>query len=262
MVMTSHPFSAAFFCPRARRPRDDYVTELRSYLSRRPFGITLLHHVSTLHNIWPLFSKTSSEIRGLVGGQDNLDLLVSWSKGGPVPPVCETTAGLAALPLLLVLQLGQYFRFLEVQTISHEDFLQQVDHVGGIHGFCGGAAAALSIACARDEAEVIANAAVILRIMVGVGAVMDAAGDWDLAAPTTLAVRLKYEGQGEDILKQFPGVSDPIHPIFHTHTLTHCRRTYLLSVNRSQSVSCLLQKRLLALPPTQKVLDCRRTLLI
>ncbi|KAH7413722.1 hypothetical protein DE146DRAFT_4067 [Phaeosphaeria sp. MPI-PUGE-AT-0046c] len=214
MVVNSHLVSAAFFCPRARRPRNDYVTELRSYLSRNPFGISLLHHVSTLHDIWPLFTKESPEIRNLVGGQDNLNLLVSWSQGGPVPPVCETTAGLAALPLLLVLQLGQYFRFLEAHNISHQDFLQQAGQVGGIHGFCGGAAAALSIACARDEAEIIANAAFILRVMVGVGAVMDAAGDWDLAAPTTLAVRLKYEGQGEEILKQFPGayvsaVSEP-----------------------------------------------------
>lgn len=220
MIMNIHPVSAAFFCPRARRPRDDYVTELRSYLSQRPFGISLLHHVSTLHDIWPLFTEASPEIRNLAGGQDNLNLLVSWSKGGPVPPVCETAAGLAALPLLLVLQLGQYFRYLEVHDITHETFLQQAGHVGGIHGFCGGAAAALCIACAKDETEIIANAAIILRTMVGVGAAMDAAGDWDLAAPTALAVRLKYEGQGEDIVRQFPGVSDPIHPNNHHHTLT------------------------------------------
>lgn len=207
-----HPVSAAFFCPRARRPRDDYVTELRSYLIRRPSGISLLYHVSKLNSIWPLFTTEVPEIRGLAGGQDSLNLLISWSKGGPVSPVCETAAGLVALPLLLVLQLGQYLRYLETHNISHEVFLRQVGHVGGIHGFCGGAAAALAIACARDEAEVIANAAVILRILVGVGALMDAAGDWDLAAPTTLAVRLKYEGQGDEILKKFPGVSHRKYP--------------------------------------------------
>jgi hypothetical protein len=207
MVTNVYPISAAFFCPRARRPRHDYVTKLRSFLDQRPYAYELLDHVSRLHDARPLFAEARSDIRNLLNSQQNLNLLVAWSKGGPVGPVCDTSAGLVALPLLLVLQLGQYLRYLDVHNMSHEVFLRHVQHAGGIHGFCGGAAAALCIACAKDEAEVIENAAVFLPVMMGLGAAMDAAGDWEPDAPTTIAVRLRYEGQGEELLGQFPGVS-------------------------------------------------------
>jgi hypothetical protein len=213
MVTNIHPNSAAFFCPRARRPRDDYVTELRSFLSRRTYGVSLLNHISELPDTWHIFAEARPDIRNLQHSQENLNLLVAWSKGGPVPPVCETTFGLVALPLLLVLQLGQYLRYLEVHNVSHESFVRQTQQAGGVHGFCGGAAAALCIACAEDEAQVIRNASVLLPVMMGVGAAMDAAGDWDTNLPTTIAVRLKYEGQGKELLRPFAHVSDRPRPI-------------------------------------------------
>jgi hypothetical protein len=184
------------------------VTELRSFLSRRTHGISLLEHISELPDTWHIFAEARPDIRDLRHSQENLNLLVAWSKGGSVPPVCETTFGLVALPLLLVLQLGQYMRYLEVRNVSHESFVRQTQQAGGIHGFCGGAAAALCIACAEDEAQVIRNASVLLPVMMGVGAAMDAAGDWDTNLPTTIAVRLKYEGQGEELLRQFVHVGD------------------------------------------------------
>jgi hypothetical protein len=207
MVSNTHFISAAFFCPRARRPCVDYVTELRSFLNRNKYGTSLLIHVSKIDQAWRLFADARPDIRALPYGVRDLNLLITWAEGGPVPEVCETSSGLIALPLLLVLQLGQYFRYLEVHNISHEDFLYQVQPAGGIHGFCGGAAAALCIACAKNENEIIQNAAVLLRITMGLGAAMDAAGDPTSSAPTTIVMRLKYEGQGEDLLKSFPGVS-------------------------------------------------------
>ena len=207
MVTDTALVSAAFFCPRSRPPRIDYLTELRVFLERHPHGSLLLAHVSTLDETWPLFIDAHPDIRALPHAQRDLSRLVAWSKGGPVPPVCETSAGFVALPLLLVLQLGQYLRYLQVHSLSHQTFLRQVQAAGGIQGFCGGAAAALCVACAKDEAEVIANAAVLLRVVMGAGALMDAAGDWSSTAPTTIVLRLKYEGQGEEILGHYPDVS-------------------------------------------------------
>lgn len=205
MVATTHLISAAFFCPRARRPNVNYVTELRSFLNRNKYGASLLAHVSRLDQAWQLFADARPDIQALPHGVRDLNLLVSYAGGGPVSEVCETSSGVIALPLLLVLQLGQYFRYLEIRDLSHEGFLRQVQPAG-IHGFCGGAAAALCIACAKDEYEVIQNAAVLLRITMGLGAAMDAAGDPTSSAPTTVVMRLKYEGQGEDLLNTFPGV--------------------------------------------------------
>jgi hypothetical protein len=236
MVTNVHPISAAFFCPRARRPRDDYVSRLRSFLGQRTYGISILDHVSRLPDAWPFFAEARADIRNLPHSQQNLDLLVAWSKGGPVGPVCETTAGLVALPLLLVLQLGQYLRYLEVHNVSHESFLRQVQHGGGIHGFCGGAAAALCIACAKDEAEVIENAAVFLPVMMGLGAAMDAAGDWESGASTTIAVRLRHEGQGEELLEQLSGVSKS-NRLISNIMLIRFRHIYQQSRNQDPSVS-------------------------
>jgi len=135
-----------------------------------------------------------------------VSILVDWAKGGPSVPVSEARSGIIALPLLLILQVGQYFRYIESVGISHADFIDQVRDSGGIQGCCGGEPPALSIACARNEAQVVENAAVFLRILLGVGGYIEALDDWTTSEPTILALRLKYEGQEEEIMRQFPGV--------------------------------------------------------
>lgn len=73
---------------------------------------------------------------------------------------------------------------------------------------------AMAIACASDESEVIRHTGTALRIMLGVGAYGEAADDTRGSGSTTLALRLKYEGQGEELTCRFPGthvsaVTDP-----------------------------------------------------
>jgi hypothetical protein len=47
---------------------------------------------------------------------------------------------------------------------------------------------------------------VFLRVLVGVGSYIEALDDWSLSKPTILAMRLKYEVQGEVLMRMFPGV--------------------------------------------------------
>lgn len=233
--MAMHVASAAFFSPRTRPPPEDYLADLRSFLRQSRYGTQLLGHVATLDTAWPLFANENNTFQASPNGRQQLSFLVDWANGGAIAPVCGAKSGIVALPLLLVLQLGQYLRYLECHSISHEQFIGQVQHHGGIHGYCGGAAAALSIACAKDEGHVIENAAVFLRVLTGIGAVMEAVDGWTSPDPTTIALRLKYEDQGHDLVAQFPGVGS----FFRCNTMiirltSVCRPTYLPSPNPSQ----------------------------
>lgn len=72
----------------------------------------------------------------------------------------------------------------------------------------------MSIACAKDEIEVVQFAATAMRIVLGIGAYGEAADDSGGTGSTTLALRLKYEDQGTELVNKFPGthisaITDP-----------------------------------------------------
>ncbi|KXX79217.1 Conidial yellow pigment biosynthesis polyketide synthase [Madurella mycetomatis] len=202
------PLSGAFFCPQSRAPDPDYLAGLHLFLSRNRHGQALLREVANLETdeTWTIFAAASEGVRSLTLGPRYLGILRDWALHGVSGPLAEVRSGIVALPLLAILQVGQYLRYLEFYQLSHQEFLAQVRHDGGLQGYCGGLPAAVAIACARDEAAVIKNTATILRILVGVGAYAEAADDTrDEDGSTTLALRLKHEGQGDELTSQFPG---------------------------------------------------------
>jgi hypothetical protein len=209
-VARDHPVSAAFFCPQSRAPPAEYLEALHAFLSHNALGEAFLRHISTLDDVWPIFSGAREDIRNLPNARENINVLVDWANGGSSVPISQAKSGVIALPAVFIVQLGQYFRYLEVNQISHADFIAQLKDVGGVHGYCGGAAAALSVACAADEAQLLEHAAVLLRLFVGIGCCIEAVDDWTTSESTVLAARLKYEGQGEEICSRFPGVSSTI----------------------------------------------------
>lgn len=199
--------SAAFFNPQSRAPEPDYLRKLQSFLLHHAHGQNLLQHVTELGTVWPVFAAARTEVRDLPNAEHYINLLVYWAKNGSSTPISEAKTGVIALPLLLILQIGQYFAFLESRDLSHAQFLDQVRGVGGIQGCCGGEPAALSIACATDEAQIVENTAIFLRIVLGVGLYIEALDDWTTSEPTIVAIRLKHTEQVDELLQRFPGVS-------------------------------------------------------
>ncbi|KAK4096011.1 ketoacyl-synt-domain-containing protein [Parathielavia hyrcaniae] len=132
-------------------------------------------------------------------------MLHDWAANGVSALLATARSGIVALPLLLILQITQYLRYLDHHGLSHDDFLAGVAHAGGIQGYCGGLPSAMTIACAKDEAGVIKHTAIAMRNVLGVGAYGQAADDMGGTGSTTLAMRLKYEGQGNELTRQFPG---------------------------------------------------------
>lgn len=204
------PVSGAFFNPQSRAPTPAYLSGLYAFLHQHTHGRTLLKYVSEYDIAWPVWAAAREDIRTLPNAQQYIKALVDWASGGPSAPVSEARTGVIALPLLLILQIGQYFRYLDHNRLSHAEFLAQTGEAGGIQGCCGGEPPALSIALAKDEAQVVENAAVFLRILLGVGAYIEAVDDWTSSEPTILAVRLKHEKQKGELMQKFPGVSDSI----------------------------------------------------
>ncbi|KAG9231679.1 putative polyketide synthase [Amylocarpus encephaloides] len=201
------PISAAFFCPQAGAPDEEYLNGLHSFLSQHKYGQSLLHELSDLKKsrIWSTLAAASDEVASLSPGHEYLDLLNDWAATGISGPLAATRSGVVALPLLVVLQIGQYLRYLDYHRLSHQVFLENVREAGGLQGFCGGLASAIAIASALDEAEVIQYTATAVRLMIAVGAYTEAADDTRGNGSTTLALRLKYEGQGEELTQCFPG---------------------------------------------------------
>ncbi|PHH89660.1 hypothetical protein CDD83_5578 [Cordyceps sp. RAO-2017] len=209
--------STAFFCPQSRAPDEDYLAGLHAFLSSTQHGRHLLEHVAALRTdrIWDIFAGARTDVRALRQGPRYVDMLRDWALDGISGPLAAARSGIVALPLLVILQVGQYLRYLDFHRLSHHDFLAAVRAGGGgLQGYCGGLPSAVAVACAADESQVVEHAAVAIRILLGVGAYGEAADDSDESGSTTLALRLKYEGQADHLTRRFPGthvsaVTDP-----------------------------------------------------
>jgi hypothetical protein len=201
-----HSLSAAFFCPQSRAPDEQYLAGLHLFLRHNQYGQILLQEVSGLNKIWSIFANARDDIQSLSQGPLFVDMLRDWARDGECGPLAAARSGIAALPLLLVLQIGQYLRYLEIHGLGHNEFVGEVRQAGGLQGYCGGLPAAIAIACAKDEEEVVRNAAIILRVVLGVGAYSEAADDTNGTGSTTLALRLKYAGQADELVRSFPDV--------------------------------------------------------
>lgn len=199
--------SAAFFCPQTKAPDEKYLTSLHSFLSQNPHGQVLLREVTALADsqLWEIFASSQPKVRQLDHGPKCLRALQDWASKGLSAPLSGIQSNTSSLPLLAVLQIGQYLRYLEARQISHREFVAQVQGAAGVHGYCGGLPAAIGIACAWDESELVNYVATALKVLVGIGAYTEAADDDKGAERTLLAIRLKYEGQGDDIIRRFPG---------------------------------------------------------
>ncbi|RYP89869.1 hypothetical protein DL770_004021 [Monosporascus sp. CRB-9-2] len=203
-----HKVSAAFFCPQTKSADEGYLASLHAFLSQNQYGQILLGHIAALADdqLWELFAAARDDVRALTHGPECLATLRDWAANGISGPLAATRANITSLPLLAVLQIGQYLRYLEVHGISHQEFLADVQEgAGGIHGYCGGLPAAICIACAESEDEVVKHMATAMKILVGIGAYTEAADEDKGAENTLLAIRLKYEGQAEELTRQFPG---------------------------------------------------------
>jgi len=202
--------SMAVFSPQSKAPKEAYLDELRSYLCGKAELRPLLDAIIDLPNTWSYFADHNSDIAALNQGLRYTQALSKWIRDGNSSNIANAMSGILSLPLLTIIQVVQYFQFLEVKRLRHSDFMERLGGRGGVQGYCGGLMPAIAIAFSASEAEVTANASKAMKIALGIGAYGELGDDENIEGPTTIVVRLKREGQGEEIIKDFPDVCNPI----------------------------------------------------
>lgn len=137
----------AVFSPQSKAPKESYLDELRSYLCGKAELRPLLDGIDRLPQIWAIFARHNSSIAELTQGARYTQALSDWVIKGNSSSISNVMSGILSLPLLTIIQVVQYFQFLEVKKLRHCDFMHRLRDRGGIQGYCGGLMPAIAIAC-------------------------------------------------------------------------------------------------------------------
>ncbi|KAL8998311.1 MAG: hypothetical protein Q9169_002625 [Polycauliona sp. 2 TL-2023] len=213
MIYSNDLPSAAFFNPQANPVTGEYLDCLRSYLQNQGRLRPLVDAIRTLPQTWEIYAHHRIDLASLAQGLHYAKLLADWIDGGNSVSVATAMSGCCALPLLTIVQIGQYFQFLDLKGTTHHQLLECLK-TGGVHGYCGGLLPAIAVALSHDEAELAQNASIVLRIAMGIGAYGDLGDEGIEGGFSNMAIRLKCLGQGEEIVQLHPGshisaVTDP-----------------------------------------------------
>jgi hypothetical protein len=206
-LSTSQLPSVAVFGPQSKIPSPQYLAELSSYLRSKEIFAPLVEAIKTLPGIWKTFLNFHEGIAELDDGPRYLRSMSTWVMGEvPMAWGEEVPSGMLALPMLTIIHLVQYFQYLEQKGLTHSELMKKFKAGAGIQGYCGGMVSAISVACANTEEEIVATACKAIRVAFGLGATADAVDDNPEKRSCIMVIRLKYDGQGEEIVKKFPGV--------------------------------------------------------
>ncbi|KAL8729519.1 MAG: hypothetical protein Q9166_004691 [cf. Caloplaca sp. 2 TL-2023] len=205
--------SAAFFNPQAKPATEEYLSSLQLYLRKHDQLGPFVEAIRSLPKAWDIFASHRSDIATLNQGSRYSGALAEWINGGPSAVIANAMSGCCALPVLTIVQICQYFQYLEVKGIKHHQLLYQL-RTGGVHGYCGGLLPAVAVALSTNEQELVQHASTTLHIALGIGAYGDLGDDEFDGGSTNIVIRLKYAGQGEEIVRLHPGtyisaVTDP-----------------------------------------------------
>ena len=199
--------SAAVFGPQSKEPKADYLHLLRGYLCDKRELAPFVQVIRKLPDLWSSYSKHNPDLSPLSHCPQDLLSLSDWIETGTTSFISKSTSGVLCLPLLVIIQVAQYFRYLQESQIKHIDLILAVQNGAGIQGYCTGLLTAVAVACSADEIELVHHCCRALRLAVGVGAYSDLAIGGESDEFATIVVRLKYEEQAEEILRDFPRVS-------------------------------------------------------
>ena len=197
----------AVFGAQSKSPAPDYLDSIRSFILEHEILQCILQEIITLQEVWGYLQNADSRVSSLANGPKYTKCLIDWIVHGQSKDVASIFSGIVSLPRLAIIQLAQYFSFLAENGISHSDFVARTASLGGIQGFCGGLPAAVAIASAVDEDELKSAIGTAIRIAYAIGVYAEFGDDSELPGVTTMVVRLKEEGQAEELIAGLPGVS-------------------------------------------------------
>lgn len=199
--------SVAVFCPQSKAPGENYLNELHSFLRQSKYLQPLVQSILSLKDVWTILANERQDIADLSQGPRYIEKISEWITTGQSSQISGCMSGILSLPLLVVIQICQYFQYLELHGIAHSQLMAQLRAGGGIQGYCGGLLPAIAIACSQNEEEVAEKAAITARIALAIGAFGELGDDESVPGATIIVVRTKRVGQGDELVEKFPGVS-------------------------------------------------------
>ena len=192
----------------SKAPKADYLTRLRLYLSAHKDLTLFKQEIIELPKLWETYSSHNKNLKALDHGLSSLEALSEWVNVGMTYKLTEPKFGILTLPLLTIIEVVQYFQFLQKSQMSHRDVLSHVGRGAGVQGYCAGLLAACAVSVSADEIELVKMACKMLRLAVGIGAYGDLGGIQVSKGPLlTVAARLAEESQMNEIAREFPTVS-------------------------------------------------------
>lgn len=215
--------SLAIFGPQSRAPKPAYLASVRSFVTNHTLLCTIQQSIGTLYDVLSLLAVDNPLIsQSMPQARRYTDLLVSWFKSDPsdtndmalLREVASQSSGIVALPRLAIVQLAQYFDYLEAEGLEHNSFVEHVNATGGgIQGLCGGLPAAFAVSLydsapekpeEQDRAKKVIMT--VIRLAYAIGLYAELGDDSTLPGTTSLCLRLKTEGQAQEIVTRFPHV--------------------------------------------------------
>ena len=192
----------------SKAPKDDYLTRIRLFLSANNDLTLFKQEIIELPKLWGTYTSYNKDLKVLDHGPSCLEVLSAWIRVGTTHKLKEATFNTLTLPLLTIIEVVQYFQFLQQSQLSHYDVLTHVRSGAGVQGYCAGLLTAVAVAGSEDETELVKIACKCLRLAVGIGAYGDLGGIQVSKGPlTAVAARLAEDEQLDDIAKKFPNVS-------------------------------------------------------
>ena len=192
----------------SKAPKDDFLTRIRLFLSTHNDLTLFKQEIIELPKLWQMYTFHNNDLKVLDDGLSCLEALSEWVKVGTTGMLKEATFNVLTLPLLTIIEVVQYFQFLQQSQLSHRDVLTHVGRGAGVQGYCAGLLTACAVAVSEDEAELVKIACKSLRLAVGIGAYGDLGGIHVSKGPlTAVAARLAEDEQMDEIARKFPNVS-------------------------------------------------------
>lgn len=212
--------SLLVFGPLAEFPSQDVLAELRQELIKNPRLASFQSAAKNLPGFWQTLTD-SDESLSRVPGAEYLGDLRRWIvDGGHFPHHLGKIPNVYALPVTVILQITQYFRYLSWLGVddAHGSVLEGLES-GGVQGFCVGFLSAIAVSSSEREADIGAIAAISLRLAVSIGAYVDQDGVFAEPPNETACAAIRWRDDDvskrdelNDLIRTYPDVRlyDPL----------------------------------------------------
>ena len=206
--------SLLVFGPLTEFPSQDILAELRQELIKNPRLSSFQSAVKNLPKFWQTLTDSDLSLSRVPGAEYLGDLRGWIVDGGLFPHHLGQLPNVYALPVTVILQIIQYFRYLSWLGVedAHDLVLEGVQS-GGIQGFCAGFLSAIAVSASKKETDIGAVAATSLHLAVSIGAYVDRDGVFAEPPNETVCAVIRWRGNNvskkdklSDLLRTYPDV--------------------------------------------------------